>query len=405
VLCCILAAACKEEMPAVVAMLGLLVIWKYKMPRTGMIMIILGLAVFLLAFLVIEPYFNVKAQHNTFWYRYSALGSSPSNAIVNVLLHPWIPFTLFFTMDRFYYLIGLLRSAGFLALLAPEWFIPMLPSLAINLLSSEVFQHSGVYQYNAAVVPFVMIAAIHGLRRVLYFWHGWRGELDQQELYREKSVLIIPPRNKLFPIFHIPGESWLLAQEQYIWYSLLSWWYVWKKRSFLAHVEKRIEARSIMLSKHFQMRMIDLARSVSPSRMLLVCSVWIITMVLFNYVIMLPRLNIFWANHLPDVREQRIEQLLALIPPDAPVSASGTINPHLTERQYVTVFPELTVDTMQSGVSIPVEYVIVDLTKVSPEDKSRSTPFIAYLNGIQHTHQFRTIARADGVILLERIHP
>ena len=31
--------------------------------------------------------------------------------------------------------------------------------------------------------------------------------------------------------------------------------------------------------------------------------------------------------------------------------------------------------------------------------------FIAYLNGIQHTHQFRTIARADGVILLERKHP
>src|SRR5215469_11327364 len=107
VLCCVLAAACKEEMPAVVAMLGLLVIWKYKIPRTGILMFILGMAAFLLAFLVIEPYFNVSAQHNTFWYRYSAFGSSPGNAIINILLHPWLPFTFFFTMDRLYYLAGL----------------------------------------------------------------------------------------------------------------------------------------------------------------------------------------------------------------------------------------------------------------------------------------------------------
>jgi uncharacterized membrane protein len=405
VLCCVLAAACKEEMPAVVAMLGLLVIWKYKMPRTGVIMIILGMTAFLLAFLVIEPYFNVGAQHNTFWYRYSALGSSPGNAIVNVLLHPWIPFTLFFTMDRFYYLANLLRSAGFLALLAPEWFIPMLPSLAINLLSSELFQHSGVYQYNAAIIPFIVIASIHGLRQVLYFWYGWRGEFDQQERYREKNVLTVPPRNKTSHILHIPGEAWLLAKGEQAWYFVLNRWNAWTKRKLPARVGKKIARQSVIIGKNFQVRMIDLAKLVSPSRMLLICSSWIIVMVVLNYMIMVPLLNIFWANHLPDVREQRIEQLLALIPPDAPVSASGTINPHLTERQYVTVFPELTVATMQPNVSIPVEYVIVDLTNVSPEDKSRSTPFIAYLNGIQHTHQFRTIARADGVILLERIHP
>jgi len=151
--------------------------------------------------------------------------------------------------------------------------------------------------------------------------------------------------------------------------------------------------------------MIDLAKLTPATSLLLLCSAWIITMIILNYIIMTPLLNIFWADHQPGVREQRIEQLLALIPPDAAVSASGTLNPHLSERQYVTVFPELTVATMQPGVTVPVEYVIVDLTNVSPEDKSRSTPFIAYLNSIQQTHQFRTIARADGVILLKRRHP
>ena len=404
-LCCVLAAACKEEMPAAIAMLGLLVIWKYKMPRTGSIMFILGVATFLVAFLVIEPYFNVSAQHNTYWYRYSALGSSPTNAIVNILLHPWIPFTLFFTIDRFYYLASLLRSAGFLALLAPEWLIPLLPSLAINLLSTESFQHSGVYHYNAAIIPFVIIASIHGLRRALYLWYGWRGEFDKQELYDEKKVLLGPPRKKQTWVLSMPGENWIAAKGQYLWGYILNRWHARKKRPLPARMTKMVALRSSTISRNFQNRMTDLAKPVPASHMLLVCSSWIIAMVILNYIIMTPLLNTFWADHQPGVREQRIEQLLAMIPPDAPVSASGSLNPHLSERQYITVFPELTVSTMQPGVTIPVQYVIVDLTNVSPEDKNRSTPFMAYLNGIQHTRQFRTIARANGVILLERKHP
>jgi uncharacterized membrane protein len=403
-LCCVLAAACKEEMPAVVAMLGLLLIWKYKMPRTGILMFILGMTAFLLAFLVIEPYFNVGAQHNTFWYRYRALGSSPANAITNILLHPWLPFTFFFTMDRFYYLASLLRSAGFLALLAPEWAIPLLPSLAINLLSSETFQHSGVYQYNAAIIPFVIIASIHGLRRALYLWYGWRGEFDKQELYGEKKCLTVPPRKKQLRVSALPGEARISARGRQLRGYILTHWNAWKKRPRPARLGKAVAVRNATISRNFQARMSDLARPVPASNMLLLSSIWIIAMIILNYIIMVPLLNIFWADHLPGTREQRIEQLLAMIPPDAPVSASGSLNPHLSERQYVTVFPELTVSTMQTGETIPVEYVIVDLTNVSPEDKNRSTPFLAYLNGIQHTHQFRTIARADGVILLERNH-
>lgn len=405
ILCCILAAACKEEMPAVVAMLGVLVAWKYKMPRTGIVLFLLGATAFLVSFLVIEPHFNVGAQHNSFWYRYSALGSSPTNAIFNILLHPWLPFTIFFTIDRFYYLASLLRSAGFLALLAPEWFIPMLPSLAINLLSVEFFQHSGVYQYNAAIIPFVIIASIHGLRRLLYLWYGWHGEFDKQELYREEKVLMVPPRKKQARTLSLPGEAWVSAGGRRLWAYTLTRWNVWWKRPLPARLGKAVETHSLAISRNFQARMVDLARPVSASRMLLLCSTWIVAMIILNYIIMAPVLNIFWADRLPGVREQRIEQLLAMIPPDAPVSASGSINPHLTERQYVTVFPELTVATMQPGVTIPVEYVIVDLTNVSPEDKNRSTPFIIYLNSIQHTRLFRTIARADGVVLLERRHP
>ncbi len=134
---CVLAAACKEDVPLTIALFGILVIWKYKLPRLGIVLIVGGILWSLLAFKVIIPHFYPGAQANNFWYRYEALGSSPGAAIVNALTHPWLLFTTFITLDRLYYLAGLVRSVGFLPLLAPEWLLPAIPALAENLLSTD----------------------------------------------------------------------------------------------------------------------------------------------------------------------------------------------------------------------------------------------------------------------------
>src|SRR5229473_7402446 len=173
---CILAAACKEDVPLSIALFGLLVIWRYKSPRLGITLFTGGLIWSFLAFFVIIPYFFPGAQHNNFWYRYESLGSSPGAAVLNLLLHPWLLFSMFITFERFFYLAGLLRSSGFLALLAPEWLLPALPSLAINILSTDPTLYSGVYHYNAIIIPFIMLATIHGTRRLITVWQGWRGE-------------------------------------------------------------------------------------------------------------------------------------------------------------------------------------------------------------------------------------
>src|SRR5262249_42358141 len=162
---------------------------------------------------------------------------------------------------------------------------------------------------------------------------------DQQELYREKNILLVPLYKKETGVLPLPGSAWLAAKQQHLQDYIRIHWNAWKKRPLPARIEKTLAARCTTMSRNFQARMIDLAKPVPVARMLLVCSIWIIGMIVLNYVIMIPILNIFWADHRPDVREQRIEQILAMIPPDAPVSASGSINPHLTERQYVTVFP------------------------------------------------------------------
>ncbi len=412
VLCCFLAAACKEEIPLVVSLLSLLVIQKYKLPRLGIVLLIAGITWSLFAFLVIEPHFNIGAHSNNFWYRYATLGASPKAAMVNILLHPWLLFTTFFTLDRIYYVINLLRSTGFLALLAPEWLLPTVFSFAINLLSMNRPQYSGVYHYNAAIIPFMIIAAISGTRRFILLWYSWRGEIKQLELLREANILTVSAHFKADALKRVPTLAWAKALQGTSRTARAScarfselYKMVGTRFSAFVIVRKKVTRTLIKSSDSFHARGSDLARLLPVSLLQWYCLVWIIGMIVLNYFIMFPKLNTFWANHQPGPREQHIAQLLAMIPSDAPVSAGGNINPHLTERQYITVFPELTIATMTIGKSVPVQYVIVDLNDVSPEDQSRSTIFLNVLNWIERSHQFRVVAQAEGVLLLVRNSP
>ncbi|GCE26783.1 hypothetical protein KDA_22670 [Dictyobacter alpinus] len=402
VILCILVASCKEDMGAVVALLALLAIWKYRIPRLGTAVFIGGLVWTLLAFLVIKPHFNVGAQQDNYWYRYEALGPTPAAAVVNILSHPWIIFGVLVTLDRVYYLAGLLRSTGFLALLAPEWLIPTLPSLAINLLASESFQHNGVYHYHAAIIPFVIIAAIHGTRRLYFYWYGLREESTEQELYREDAVL---GRTTYADGKPLPGSVALFNFLRSSAVRLLNWfrhgWKILSTRLQLARVRVGWQHRRQLL----QERMKNLARWLSASGLQGVLSIWFVCMIVLNIVVIWPLLNSFLADHRPGPREQHIQQLLDMIPADAVVSAGGNINPHLTERRYVTVFPELTVATLTRGQDKMVDYVIVDLDNASPENKSYSDNFLDVLNQIQRTGEFKPVAQADGVILLVREKP
>lgn len=80
-LCCFLACMCKEDVPLAVAMLGVLIIWKYKLPRLGTVLLVGGLLWSFIAFEIIIPHFYPGAQGNNFWYRYLQLGSTPLEAI------------------------------------------------------------------------------------------------------------------------------------------------------------------------------------------------------------------------------------------------------------------------------------------------------------------------------------
>jgi uncharacterized membrane protein len=414
---CVLACMCKEDIPLAVALLGILLIWKYKLPRLGTALFIGGLLWSFLAFKFIIPHFYPGVQANNYWYRYEALGSSPGAAIANFVIHPWLLFTTFFTIDRFYYLVGLVRSVGFLPLLAPEWLLPALPSLAVNLLSTDPLLYSGVYHYNAAIIPFVMLSAIHGTRHLILIWQGWHQEqptnIQQPDTGETAAVSnsTLSPDTLPDPILSNPAtltspslpantpatSTHLSTGSHFI--ALFNISLLTLSDRVLEPLKPRILRLTLPAWRHeqwqrFSARMTPLAKKLTAARLQWILFAWIALLIWLNYFIAAPQLNAFWANHPPGSREEQIQRLLALIPPDASVSAGTNLNPHLSERQLLAVFPSVCLDT---ACNHTVQYVVVDLNNLSVENLAEAT---SELNGLSKL--YRPLARAEGVVLLVR---
>jgi len=140
--------------------------------------------------------------------------------------------------------------------------------------------------------------------------------------------------------------------------------------------------------------MTPLAKKLTVFQLQWILFIWIVLLIGFNYVIAIPQLNAFWADHTPGNREEQIQRVLALIPPDASVSAGTNLNPHLSERQLLAVFPSVCLDT---DCNHTVQYVVVDLKDLSVENLAEAT---SELNGLSRL--YRPLARAEGVVLLVR---
>ena len=164
----ILSMACKEEIPLVIALFGLWTMLFQQRLRSGLALFILSLGWIGLGLLVIH-YFSPTG-HSLLASRYAALGGSPLAIARSVLLHPvGIIRVYVIEPNHLLYLRILLSPMGYLPLLAPWAFVLAVPSLAINLLSSDYNMHSGYFQYNAEIVPILIFSTIEGIVVILWF--------------------------------------------------------------------------------------------------------------------------------------------------------------------------------------------------------------------------------------------
>jgi uncharacterized membrane protein len=347
-----LAAMCKEDIGVTVAILGLFIAFQHHRRRLGLSIAVLSLAWSLACFLLIMPHFlHSPGVSNNYWTRYAGLGSTPGQALLHLLTQPWLFFTLILTLKKLRYLFNLLMSGGLLGLLAPLALAPALPELGINLLSNKPEQYSGVYHYNAVLLAFLIVAAIRGTATLAHHFEqdrdGWAACTRAGRMRR----LLRQP----FPWRWVPPWGWWLAL------TLGSAW---------ARLVQRISPRAGMA---------------------LVC---LLLLASTGYTLLAAQgpLQEFASPFSTSEREARINRLLAMIPPDASVSASDTLNPHLGHRRDLYLFPDL-----GSGAR-PPEYLVIDVNFLPLENRATT---IQTFDTLTASDQYRIIARAGSVYLAQ----
>jgi len=101
--------------------------------------------------------------------RYAYLGNGPIQIAKTLLTHAGSVLKQHvLEHDHLFYLRLLLTPVGYLPILAPWVMVLALPSLAINLLSTDPNMYSGLFQYNAEIVPVLIFATIEAI--VLLIW-------------------------------------------------------------------------------------------------------------------------------------------------------------------------------------------------------------------------------------------
>ncbi|HEU5277503.1 MAG TPA: DUF2079 domain-containing protein [Gaiellaceae bacterium] len=159
------AAACKEEIPLVVAGFG---IW-YALARRR---VLAGTAIAAVAGLwaavaiaVVIPHYNAGAESD-FYGRYSEVGGSAGGIVKTLFTHPLRIAEAAFSARDLHYLLDLVAPLAGLCLLAPLVLVAALPELAINLLSATTTQTSIHFHYTAGLIPPLVIGAIFGAKRL-----------------------------------------------------------------------------------------------------------------------------------------------------------------------------------------------------------------------------------------------
>ena len=133
----------------------------------------LAIASLVISFAVLKP--ALSAGEVDYGRMYLDWGRSPGEVTLSLLRQPLRALSAFFTSPgydfdtvlKLQFYLHLLLPLAFLPLLAPRTLAIVVPTLATHFLSWRSAQHTIYYQYTALLTPFLMAAAVLGLRGLL----------------------------------------------------------------------------------------------------------------------------------------------------------------------------------------------------------------------------------------------
>jgi uncharacterized membrane protein len=156
---------CKENLGLTVAGLGLMTGLCYKHWRFGLTWALTGLAYSSIALLVVIPAF--RGEPSDTLARYQWLGDTPSQMLWGLLSQPVFILERTLATGHILTLLQLFAPLIFLPLLGLPALLPAVPTLIYNFLAEWPSQTVIYQHYMAPVIPFVLIAAVIGLYRLV----------------------------------------------------------------------------------------------------------------------------------------------------------------------------------------------------------------------------------------------
>lgn len=170
----LLTMSCKEDMPLLVAMLGLYALVVRRERVVGLATVGVAGAWFLAAVGWIMPHFDTRGV-SPLANRYAYLGDGPLEMGLTLLTRPGVAWEQFAAAGGPTYLRDLLAPVAFLSLLAPQVLALALPPLLVNLLSTDGFMHQlQGFHYGVTLVPAVVVSAAYGAGWLLRRFRGAR---------------------------------------------------------------------------------------------------------------------------------------------------------------------------------------------------------------------------------------
>jgi uncharacterized membrane protein len=157
----LIACTTREEMPLVVAGMGIWYAVTRKRWLFGLGVAALGLAATAVIVSLVTPHFR-HGHPLSFYGRYKDVGGSPKEAVRMIFTHPIHVLQIIFDWRGIRYLLQLFVPIAGLCFLAPLALIPVIPLLAVNLLSSAHGQTSIHFHYTAGEIPILIAATVLG---------------------------------------------------------------------------------------------------------------------------------------------------------------------------------------------------------------------------------------------------
>lgn len=164
----VLAAACKETVPLVIALMGGYFAVR-KRSWKPLLVTAVAAVYFAAAVWMIIPHFNEG--QSAFIARYGDYGDGAGGVLKTMLTDPARTLGDVVAHSNLAYWLRLLRPFAFLPLLSPVTTLIAAPELMLNALSATPYQRRIEFHYTALAIPFLYAATVFGLMRA-WRWLG-----------------------------------------------------------------------------------------------------------------------------------------------------------------------------------------------------------------------------------------